>query len=438
METINQMWEGVLAYLRGLEDLSEPGYNVWIKAIEPRAIEENSFVVYVPSNLQRNIIKTNYAPLIKEAFMQVFALPLELTIITDEDLKSEASPITDANENFHFEYTFDNFVVGSSNNFAHAAAMSVAKNPGGAFNPLFIYGDSGLGKTHLLLAIKNYISKANPQLRILYIKGETLTNELIESVQKGPNAMIAFRAKYRQIDVLLVDDIQFLANKTSTQEEFFHTFEALHQAHKQIVLASDRPPKEISPLDDRLRNRFEMGLMADVKAPDLETRVAIIRSKAELLNVPVSAEVATVIAEQLKDNVRQLEGAVKHLLAQYMLTGERPTLLTAQNVVRDVRNDSQPLPVTIDSVISEVSRVTQVSAEDIRSTKRTGAVSLARQIAIYVVRTVTNMSTEAIGSEFGNRDHSTVIYTINKIEALMKKDPTFRARVNDIIKNVCN
>ena len=310
----------------------------------------------------------------------------------------------------------------------------MASKPAGYYNPLFIYGGSGLGKTHLLYAICNEIKKNSPDAQILYTKSEVITNELIESLRS--NRPQEFRTKYRQADVLLVDDIQFIAGKTGVQEEFFHTFEALHQANKQIVLASDRPPKEIATLEDRLRNRFEMGLLADIQPPDLETRIAIIKRKAQLLEMPISDDIAEYIASQLKSNVRQLEGAVKFMRAQCQLEGIQPSLTVAQSAIRDIRNDSQPAPVTVDRVITEVARTMNVSPEDIRSEKRSAPISQARQVASYGVRSVTNLSMKAIGEEFGTRDHSTIVYAVRRAEERMKKDTSFRNMVDDIIKNI--
>ena len=310
----------------------------------------------------------------------------------------------------------------------------MASKPAGYYNPLFIYGGSGLGKTHLLYAICNEIKKNTPDVKIIYTKGEYITNELIEAIQKGQT--MEFRAKYRQVDVLLVDDIQFISGKVSTQEEFFHTFDALHQANKQIVLTSDRPPREIATLEDRLRTRFEMGLLADIQPPDLETRIAIIKRKAQLLDFNISDDICEYIANQLKSNVRQLEGAVKRMRAQCLLGGEQPTLLTAQNAIRDIRNDNQPVPITVEKIINEVARTMNVTPEDIRSTKRSSPISQARQVAAYVVRSITGLPMKSIGEEFGTRDHSTIVYAVQKVEARMQKEPSFKGMVNDIIKNI--
>ena len=440
METIKEVWSGILDYLHNLDDISEVAYNVWITCIEPRTIEDGEVVVFVHTNFQKKIVSEHYADKLKDAFENVLGIPLGLKIVSGEDLeKTTAAAPPPASGNLFDgstdqDYSFENFVVGSSNKFAHAASQAVASKPAGYYNPLFIYGGSGLGKTHLLYAICNEIRKNSPAANILFTKGEYLANELIEAIQKGQT--MEFRAKYRQVDVLLIDDIQFISGKVSTQEEFFHTFDALHQANKQIVLTSDRPPREIATLEERLRTRFEMGLLADIQPPDLETRIAIIRRKAQLLDIPITDDIAEYIAGQLKSNVRQLEGAVKCMRAQYLLAGEQPTLVTAQNAIRDIRNDSQPVPITVERIINEVARTMTVTPEDIRSTKRSAPISQARQVAAYVVRSITGLPMKAIGEEFGTRDHSTIVYAIQKVESRMAKDSSFKGMVGDIIKNI--
>lgn len=441
METIKEVWSGILDYLHNQDDISEVAYNVWITCIEPRSIEDGEVVVYVHTDFQKKIVTEHYAAKFCDAFEKVLGIPLGLRIVSGEGRKGQDAPpppVEDGNlfgqNSSDMEYTFENFVVGSSNKFAHAASQAVASKPAGYYNPLFIYGGSGLGKTHLLYAICNEIKKHTPDAKIIYTKGEYITNELIEAIQKGQT--MEFRAKYRQVDVLLVDDIQFISGKVSTQEEFFHTFDALHQANKQIVLTSDRPPREISTLEDRLRTRFEMGLLADIQPPDLETRIAIIKRKAQLLDIRISDDVCEYIANQLKSNVRQLEGAVKRMRAQCLLEGDQPSLLTAQSAIRDIRNDSQPVPITVEKIITEVARTMNVTPEDIRSTKRSSPISQARQVAAYVVRSITGLPMKSIGEEFGTRDHSTIVYAIQKVETRMQKEPSFKGMVNDIIKNI--
>lgn len=443
METIKEAWSGILEYLHQQDDISEVAYNVWISCIEPRSIEDGGVVVYVHTQFQKKIIQEHYAGKLCDAFFQVLGLPLGLTILSGEDKPAATGAAAEeapdpgnlfGQKSSDYEYSFENFVVGPSNKFAHAASQAVASKPAGYYNPLFIYGGSGLGKTHLLYAICNEIKRNTPSLRILYTKGEYMTNELIEAIQNGTTP--DFRAKYRQADVLLIDDIQFISGKVSTQEEFFHTFDALHSNNKQIVLTSDRPPREIATLEERLRTRFEMGLLADIQPPDLETRIAIIKRKAQLLDLPISDDISEYIATQLKSNVRQLEGAVRRMQAQSLLEGEQPSLLAAQSAIRDIRNDSQPVPITVERIINEVARTLSVTPEDIRSNKRSAPISQARQVAEYVVRTITGLPMKAIGEEFGTRDHSTVVYALQKVEQRMNQDSSFKGLVQDIIKNI--
>jgi len=333
------------------------------------------------------------------------------------------------------EYTFENFVVGNSNKFAHAAALAVGEGrQKKGYNPLFIYGESGLGKTHLLHAISAEVSKSFPQTKQLFTQGENFTNELIDAISNQTTS--AFHKKYRSTDMLLVDDVQFIAGKEQTQEEFFHTFNTLYQQGKQIILTSDRPPKEIKTLEERLRTRFEWGLLADVQPPDFETRTAIIRRKAEQISIDIPTEVTEYIANRLKTNIRQLEGAVKRIKAYKLLQGLPPSIMVAQNTIKDVLTDNQPIPVTIDRIISEVARTYGVSSADIRSQKRSSNISGARQVSVFVVREITQISMAAIGAEFGGRDHSTMVYAVQQVEKNMEKDPRYKEIVEDIIKNI--
>ena len=303
------------------------------------------------------------------------------------------------------------------------------------YNPLFIYGPSGLGKTHLMTAIANEMRRNDPNLNIVYVTGETFANELIEAIQKKQDTSL-FHDKYRNADVLLVDDVQFIAGKDSTQEEFFHTFNKLHSEGKQIVLTSDRPPKDIKILEDRIRSRFESGLIADISTPDFETRIAIIRRKAELLDLNLPDEVAEFIANRLKTNIRQLEGAVKKLKALKHLAGSQPSIAMAQSVIRDILTDDQPIPITVEKIIAEVANVYGVSPDDIRSNKRSSQISNARKVAIYVVREITQMPLASIGMEFGGRDHSTIVYAVNSISQSIQKDSSLKELVETLIKNI--
>ncbi|MBP3381149.1 MAG: chromosomal replication initiator protein DnaA [Clostridia bacterium] len=436
METINEAWAKVLDYLQKTAQFSQTAFDVWLNQIEPAAIENGKMVCLVQTEFQKNTIEQHYSPKIIAAFEQVLGIPLGLTIYARESLPrdEESAKLSETSSDFESNFKFENFIIGPSNRFAYVAAQAVAGHPAGQYNPLFIHGGTGLGKTHLMYAICNEIRRKNPHFNILYIKGQTMINEIIEKIRSGDGEEL--RQKYHAVDVLLVDDIQFLSGKESTQAEFFHMFDYLHSNNKQIVLTSDRPPKEIAYLDDRLRSRFEMGLTADIQPPDIETRIAIVQKKAESLGFEISNEVAEYIAGQIKTNVRQLEGVVKNLRAQYMLGGEKITLHLAQNAVRDIRTDNQPVSIKTDRIIEEVARSMQVTVEDIRSPKRSAPISLARQIAQYIIRTMTGLSMESIGEEFGARDHSTVVYALKKIEEKMKKDPAFNILVTDIIKNL--
>ncbi|MGI6283790.1 chromosomal replication initiator protein DnaA [Caproicibacterium lactatifermentans] len=435
MDSFTEAWGLICDYCK--TKITEVAYTTWISRIEPVNLDFSSgtAVLKVPNDFHRKTITHYYLDTIKEAFWEVFGTSdIKIDLRTDEDLapKKQAESGQPGAENY--EYTFDTFIVGPSNKFAHAASMAVATKPAELYNPLFIYGNSGLGKTHLLYAICNEIKKNSPNMDIVYIKGDEFTNELIDAIQKGTTA--EFHNRYRNADVLLVDDIQFIAGKDSTQEEFFHTFNTLYEAKKQIVLTSDRPPKDIATLEERLLTRFEWGLTADIQPPDFETRIAIIKRKAELLGISLNDNVNEYMANRLKDNIRQLEGAVKKMKAYHLLNGYPLNISTAQAAISDIINNDQPVPVTIEKIIEEVSRTFGTTPEDIRSSKRSANISSARQVAMYVVREITQMPMARIGAEFGGRDHSTVVYAIQQVEKNIKKNPRMRATVEDIIKNI--
>lgn len=442
MESFTEVWNLVSDYCKS--KITDIAYSTWIKRIKPITLnfEQGVAVIKVPNELHRQTIKHYYMDMLDEAFIQIFGQKIEIQIcIPDEDVIPTNTVKTSENKNDDtpainddYEYTFDTFIVGSSNKFAHAASVAVANKPATLYNPLFIYGNSGLGKTHLLYAICNQIGKTNPEMNIVYIKGDDFTNELIEAIRRGTTS--EFHNRYRKADVFLVDDIQFIAGKDSTQEEFFHTFNTLYEAKKQIVLTSDRPPKDIATLEERLLTRFEWGLTADIQPPDFETRIAIIKRKAELLKIELPDNVAEYIANRLKNNIRQLEGAVKKMKAYYLLNGESPSITTAQAAISDIINNDQPTPYTVEKIIDEVARTFGTTSEDIRSAKRSANISSARQVSMYVVREITQMPMTAIGEEFGGRDHSTVVYGIQQVEKGLKKDPKTRATVEDIIKNI--
>ncbi|MBQ3531418.1 MAG: chromosomal replication initiator protein DnaA [Oscillospiraceae bacterium] len=441
MNSFDEILDFVKDYCK--TQMTEVAFNLWIKDIEPVKLTGDEAHIRVNSEFKKNIVSEKYKDLLSRGFENVLGFLVEVKI----DFSTENSEIQKPSysvqttepaitvEPGEYAYTFDTFIVGSSNKFAHAAAMAVATHDIRNYNPLFIHGDSGLGKTHLLFAIMNEVKRRKPEAIVEYVKGEEFTNELIAAIRSQTTP--EFREKYRKVDYLLVDDIQFIAGRDSTQEEFFHTFNALYESGKQIVLVSDRPPKEIKTLEDRLRNRFEMGLMADIQPADFETRIAIIQRKADLLKMDMPIEVAEYIANNLKSNIRQLEGAVKNIKANSLIYENKPiTIMMAQTAIRDILNDNQPIPVTISKIISEVGRTFNISEQDIKSNKRAANISRARQVAMYVIKDITQMSMAAIGEEFGGRDHSTVVYAISQTEKMMKTDSHLREIIEDITKNI--
>lgn len=443
MDSFEELFSMVKEYCK--TQMTEVAYKIWIKDIAPVSFDNDSVVLGVSSDFKKNIVTEKYKALLSKGFEQTLGFPVEVNIeVADDDSQKQPEPVPEVQgvknvspllDSGDYDYTFDTFIVGSSNKFAHAAALAVATHDTRNYNPLFIHGDSGLGKTHLLFAIMNEVKNRKPDSFVVYVKGEQFTNELIAAIKNQTTP--EFREKYRKADYLLVDDIQFIAGRDSTQEEFFHTFNTLYESGKQIVLTSDRPPKEIKTLEDRLRTRFEMGLMADIQPADFETRIAIIQRKAELLHMDIPLEVEEYIANNLKSNIRQLEGAVKNIKANSLIYENKPvTILMAQNAIRDILNDSQPVPVTIGKIITEVARTFNVSEQDIKSNKRAANISRARQVAMYVIKDITQMSMAAIGDEFGGRDHSTVVYAISQTEKAMKTDSRLRETIEDITKNV--
>lgn len=440
-------------YLKEKNDMGDIPFHLWIECISPVSLDGEIAVVSVPTDFQKNIVETRYTGMLLDAFNAVLGFEVGLKVISiesdkpqnalfiePEHLSFSKEEMDQNSKGGDYEYTFDTFIVGSSNKFAHAACVSVAENPSGIYNPLFIYGGSGLGKTHLLYAIENRMKEKFPDYKILYVKGEDFTNELIDALgvknAAKENNTHYFHEKYRNVDVLLVDDIQFIAGKEATQEEFFHTFDALFHSGKQIVLTSDRPTSEIKTLEDRLKTRFEWGLTADIQRPEFETRVAIIKRKAELMNIDIPNDVCEFIANKLKNNIRQLEGTVKKMKAYQQLAGSQPTISLAQTAIKDILNDNQPVPVTVERIINEVARTFSISAQDIRSPKHSAAISSARQTAAYIVREITQMPLTQIGEEFGGRDHATMVYAIKKVLSKMDKDFSYRETVEDIIKNI--
>ncbi len=437
MDSFGDAWELVCSYCR--TKITDVAYNTWIVRIKPLELDFDSNTAYllVPNDFHRQTITRCYIPLLNEAFEAIFDNKFNISLKTPDEIESPApaKEVKEAQDDNNYEYTFDTFIVGSSNNFAHAACLAVATNPSNAYNPLFLYGNSGLGKTHLLYAIANEIKKNYPDKTICYIKIDDFINEMVESLKM--KTMIEFRQKYRQVDVLLVDDVQFLGGKEAMQEEFFHTFNALYDAHKQIVLTSDRPPKEIKTLADRLRSRFEQDLIADIQPPDIETRIAIIKRKAELIDIELPNEVCEYIASKLKSNIRQLEGTVKKLKAKSLLNNEKITISSVQEVIADILNNDIPPEVTVERIIDEVARTYGITSEEIRSQKNKSAnISNARHIAIYITREMTTLPMVSIGEEFGGRHYSTIIYSLQKVQKMIDKDQKIKELVDDTIKNI--
>ncbi len=450
MNSFEEVFENVKKYCLENEKIPEIGITTWIDQMKPENFNGTDAVFSIQTDFQKNIVMTKYGDILKEAFYNVLGFNTNIIINVDSDEPEKIKVPTDAEIDqkhaeleksykfANYDYTFDTFIEGRSNEFALACSKSVAKNCGEKavpdYNPLFIYGPSGMGKTHLITAIANEVRKNHPNFNIVYVTSEAFGGDLINAINKS--MMSNFHDKYRNVDILLIDDVQFFAEKERMQEEFFHTFYKLHQEGKQIVITSDKPPKELVTLEERLRTRFEGGLIADISAPDYETRLAIINRKSELLELKMPGEVAEFMANRLKSNIRQLEGAVTRLKALNHFAGSPITISMAQSVIRDVLTDEQPIPITVEKIISEVSTVYGVSPEDIRSNKRSAQISIARKVAIYVVREVTQMPLASIGTEFGGRDHSTIVYSVTSVTDAMAKDSTLRTLVEDIIKNI--
>ncbi len=435
MESFSDAWGVICEYCK--TKITDVAYKMWISRIEPIELdfESGKIKLMVPTQFHKETLERCYTTLINDACKEIFGTTFDLCLTTPDKKDNSLVIENAADPSTIYDYTFSNFIVGPSNKFAHAAAQAVAANPAGAYNPLLIYGSSGLGKTHLLYAIGNEIKQNNPDTNIVYVKGDDFTNELIQAI--GNATTSEFKHKYRQADVLLVDDIQFIAGKNSTQEEFFHTFNALYEDHKQIVLISDRPPKDMKILDDRLRSRFESGLLADLQPPDIETRISIIKKKATILEVPISDELAESIANKIKSNVRQLEGVVKKLKARYLLNNEKITQAVVSEVISDILNNDATPAQTMEKIVDEVARTFGVSAEDIKSKKtRKANINNPRHIAIYITRELTGMSMADIGKEFGNLHYSTIVYTIQQVDKKMAIDNSLKETIEDIMKNI--
>lgn len=438
--SLDNIWNEVLNLIK--VELTEVSFNTWLKTIQPISISANKVILAAPNEFTKGILVGRYLNLIKSALTQVTEQEFNIQFIIpgeEQDVNIGQSIVQETNDNgqrsqLNPKYSFDTFVIGNSNRFAHAASLAVAEAPSKAYNPLFIYGGVGLGKTHLMHAIGHYILSQNPDSKVVYVSSEKFTNELINSIREYRNE--EFRNKYRNIDVLLVDDIQFIAGKEGTQEEFFHTFNALHEANKQIIISSDRPPKEIPTLEDRLRSRFEWGLITDIQPPDLETRIAILRKKANIENIIVNDDVMLYIATKIQSNIRELEGALIRIVAYSSLTNSQITEELAEEALKDILSGSKSVEITVNLIKDIVSKNYKIKLEDFDSKKRTRAIAYPRQIAMYLTRELTDLSLPKIGDEFGGRDHTTVIHACDKINTELENNEDLKRKIEGIIKEL--
>ena len=430
MNSLNDIWNEIINILSN--QLTPTAINTWFADCKPVEIEDCCLIIRTTTDFKRSIILNRFGDTIRGALSDLFSCDFELTVLTGDEIYES----TKKDENGLPEmagYTFDRFIVGNSNKFAHAAAVSVAEKPGKNYNPLFIYGNSGLGKTHLLFAIGQAIHEREPDKKIAYVKGDEFMNQMVKSIKEGTAE--EFRTKYRNVDLFLVDDIQFIAGKQSTQEEFFHTFNNIYEAGHQIVITSDRPPLEMSLLDDRLRTRLEGGLMADIQPPDFETRIAITRNKAAQLGLLLSDDAVEYISSNITSNIRQLEGVIKKLTAYKEILNDVITIDSVKRAIKDIIRTGEVIP-TPELIIQQTARYYSIKEEDIRGQSRSKNTALARHISMYLIRTLTNMPLVEIGSEYGNRNHSTVINSIKTVETMLKNDPKAAATIRDITSNI--
>ena len=441
-----EIWDLALELIKPA--YSESSFGLWFSEIEPVDITDKKFILSTPSAMKKNIISKNHREVVENALTEVMGYYIEMALLTREEaeeyrvhgfvptpaevVREESlarlphdTPVTD--------YTFENFIVGSSNKFAHAACLAVAHSPATAYNPLYIWGPSGIGKTHLMYAIKNEIAKSDPTLKCIYVKGEDFLNEVVEAIRVQNTH--AIREKYRTVDVLFIDDIQFIMGKQATQLEFFHTFDALYVESKQMIITSDKPPKEMKILEERLVSRFESGLVADIQSPDIELRMAIIKNKAQKMNLQIPNDVVTFLADRLKNNVRQIEGSLKKLGALSLLSGTPITIEIAKGAVADIVTDREPSGVTVDKIFAAVSVKYGVSPEEIKSKKQTAAIVNARHVAVYLIRTLTDLTLVQIGDLF-SRDHTTAMSSFRKVERRISDDISFEAEINELISDV--
>lgn len=438
-----ETWGKVLQVLE--RKLNKHSFETWLKPLKPLGCHDNTIIIEVPNNFSRKWLSDRYSSMIKKAFQDVSEQDLGIQFLLSEEVSDlqhhpgKKTQFSNRSEDYSLihlnpKYNFDTFVVGNSNRFAHAACLAVAESPARAYNPLFIYGGVGLGKTHLMHAIGQFILQKSNSIKVTYVTSEKFTNELINAIRDDKT--VHFRNKYRNMDILLVDDIQFLAGKERTQEEFFHTFNTLYEANKQIIISSDRPPKEIPTLEDRLRSRFEWGLITDIQPPDLETRIAILRKKAQLENLSVPDDTVAYIANRIQSNIRELEGALIRVIAYSSLNGQEINPEMAGEVLKDIIAPNKPRKITVDLIHEVVADYYDMRPDDFKAKKRTRAVAYPRQIAMYITRELTDLSLPKIGEYFGGRDHTTVIHACEKISNELQENTTLQETIRDLIKKI--
>ena len=448
MHLIQEKWTDILNMIKTEHQLSDVSFNTWLKSLTVHKVEGDTVTIIVPTGqIGINYIANKYLLPLKVAISETAGEDYEFALILPDDVPPDTvdNPVSSAavNEsiekaNLNPKYTFDTFVVGSNNKLAHAASVAVAESPGEVYNPLFIYGGVGLGKTHLMHSIAHFVLQKRPQSKVLYVTSEYFTNELIESIRNGNNStMSKFREKYRNIDVLLIDDIQFIIGKESTQEEFFHTFNALHGAKKQIIISSDKPPKDMEILEDRLRSRFEWGLIVDISSPDFETRMAILRKKEELDGYQIDDQVIEYIAQNVKSNIRELEGSLNKIMAYANLENREINLALAEKVLKDIISPNQKRTVTPELIINIVAEHFDLTPSDLTGNKRSSKIAFPRQIVMYLCRQMTETTLKIIGDSLGGRDHTTIMSGINKIEREVEENDDTR-EIIDILKKKIN
>ncbi len=441
--SLNETWDHILSTLQ--TRLNNPSVETWLRSMKPITFFDNSLIIEAPDKFSRDWLSDRYGPVIKSIMYDYLETEINVEFILHQELplkltnrNKKTCHQADGEEprsHLNAKYTFDTFVVGNSNRFAHAASMAVAESPAKSYNPLFIYSGVGLGKTHLMHAIGNLTLARDPNYKVLYITSENFTNNLINSIRDDKT--VEFRNKYRNVDILLIDDIQFLAGKERTQEEFFHTFNTLHEANRQIIISSDRPPKDIPTLEERLRSRFEWGLITDMQTPDLETRIAILRKKAKLDNLDISDEVLNYIADKIQSNIRELEGSLIRVIAFASFNKKEITLSLAESVLKDIFSERKR-QITVTIIQQVVSDFFGIRPDDLKAKKRTRNVSLPRQIAMYLTRELTDLSLPKIGDSYGGRDHTTVLHAYDRIKTEMQLDPSLNQTIQDLLHKINN